>query len=440
MSTTTAREARTTRRAPAAAARARSCSTPPPPRAAAAGCTSSTSRWRTSRAAPARGDDADPGVAMRRADAAAHRADLAAALGGAAGSALDVGAAGVRLAGARGGHRRRSSSGPAPVPDFVGGRGAARRRGPPGRRRGAGAGRAGRPASGWWPLIVVRHRVTDPGGGRAHVPARAARTPTAAAPDDTRRIRTVTRDVLRLAHLHRMLRAAGLAPPESPGAGLGRGRRPRRRRRGVDRPGGARRARGGRSALETYDRRHADRLAVAEAARRRAPALAEPSRITECRRCPWWPTCEAELRAVDDVSLVVRGDAALRLRGRGVTTVRELAALDPAVGLARPAPGRPRGGRRRARGRRARARRSPSPAPGVATSRWCAVSAGPPWRAATSRWTSTWRASARTAPTCGARCSPAPTSGSSPATAVSSPGIRCPPATRAARSASSGRG
>ena len=82
-------------------------------------------------------------------------------------------------------------------------------------------------------------------------------------------------------------------------------------------------------------------MAVAEAARRRAPALAEPSRITECRRCPWWPTCEAELRAVDDVSLVVRGDAALRLRGRGVTTVRELAALDPAVGLPGPPPDDP---------------------------------------------------------------------------------------------------
>jgi predicted RecB family nuclease len=92
----------------------------------------------------------------------------------------------------------------------------------------------------------------------------------------------------------------------------------------------------GRSPLDTYDRRFADRLAVATAARSGASALAEPSRITECRRCPWWPVCEADLRRVDDVSLVVRGEDALRLRGRGVTTVRALAALDPRRGLPEP--------------------------------------------------------------------------------------------------------
>jgi hypothetical protein len=50
----------------------------------------------------------------------------------------------------------------------------------------------------------------------------------------------------------------------------------------------------------------------------------------ECRRCPWWPTCEAELQRADDVSLVVRGEAAVALREVGVRTVAELAACDPA--------------------------------------------------------------------------------------------------------------
>jgi predicted RecB family nuclease len=285
-------------------------------------------------------EDADPGVAMRRADATAHRAALAArwaqllgarwtAVPPASGSAARAAATLAVLAEA------------GPGVDVVGG---AELPAAEGRRGGAEVlvrAVPGDPASGWWPLIVVRHRVTDPGGGALTSPL-AQPHPQAAGPDETRRVRTVTRDVLRLAHLHRMLRAAGLAPPdaprEEPDAPVWGGLV------GLDAdavvwidlatPSGP----GGRSVLETYDRRHTDRLAVAEAARSRAPALAEPSRITECRRCPWWPTCEAALRAVDDVSLVVRGDAALRLRGQGITTVRELAAVDPAIGLPGPEP------------------------------------------------------------------------------------------------------
>jgi predicted RecB family nuclease len=288
---------------------------------------------------PPSGDDADPGVAMRRADAAAHRADMAARW------AELLGPHWTSVPPASGSRARAEAteallSGPAPVPDFVGGAELPAAEGRRGNVEVLVRAEPGDPSSGWWPLVVVRHRVTDPGGGALTSPLGRPH-PAAAAPDDTRRIRTVTRDVLRLAHLHRMLRAAELAPPENPGAPVWGGVV------GLDAdvvvwidlaaPSGS----GGRSALETYDGRHADRVAVAEAARRRAPALAEPSRITECRRCPWWPTCEAELRAVDDVSLVVRGDAALRLRGRGVTTVRELAALDPAVGLPGPPPDDP---------------------------------------------------------------------------------------------------
>ncbi|MDD7966263.1 TM0106 family RecB-like putative nuclease [Actinomycetospora lemnae] len=281
------------------------------------------------------GDDADPGVAMRRADAAAHRAVLAgrwAELLGSRWAAVPP----APTAAARVVATRELLADDERRPDVVGN---AELPAAEGRRGGAEAlvrAVPGDPASGWWPLIVVRHRVTDPGEGALTSPLGQPH-PEAATWDETRRVRTVTRDVLRLAHLHRMLRAAGLAPPEEPDAPVWGGVV------GMDADAvvwidladaGA----GGRSALETYDRRHGDRLAVAEAARSRGPALAEPSRITECRRCPWWPTCEAALRAVDDVSLVVRGDAALRLRGRGVTTVRELAALDPAAGLPGPEP------------------------------------------------------------------------------------------------------
>src|SRR5690606_41588205 len=86
---------------------------------------------------------------------------------------------------------------------------------------------------------------------------------------------------------------------------------------------------GGRNALQEYDERFADRLAVARAAARRGEALAKPSRILECKRCPWWPVCESELVRNRDVSLVVRGEDAVELRNVGMCTVDKLAALDP---------------------------------------------------------------------------------------------------------------
>jgi predicted RecB family nuclease len=61
----------------------------------------------------------------------------------------------------------------------------------------------------------------------------------------------------------------------------------------------------------------------------------------ECRRCPWWPTCEVELEREQDVSLVVRGDAATALRAAGVTSVARLAALDPAAEPPAPLAGAP---------------------------------------------------------------------------------------------------
>jgi predicted RecB family nuclease len=93
---------------------------------------------------------------------------------------------------------------------------------------------------------------------------------------------------------------------------------------------------GGRTAMAEYDVRFADRLAIARAAASEGPPLAQPSRVMECRSCPWWPTCGPALRASRDVSMVLHGEDATALRAVGVSTVDALAALDPAG--AAPAP------------------------------------------------------------------------------------------------------
>ncbi|TVT23121.1 TM0106 family RecB-like putative nuclease [Amycolatopsis acidiphila] len=192
-----------------------------------------------------------------------------------------------------------------------------------GHRRG-GAELLVRAEGGYLPLLVVRHRITDPGTG-AVTTAPTDLDPAHALVDEQRKVRSQARDQLRLAHLRRMLETLGLAAQRPLGGVIG-----------LDADVvlwhdlAAPTWPGGRSALAEYDSRFADRVAVARAAATGGPALAEPSRILECRTCPWWPTCEAELRAVRDVSLVVRGEDAVELRRAGVSTVDKLAALDPA--------------------------------------------------------------------------------------------------------------
>lgn len=174
------------------------------------------------------------------------------------------------------------------------------------------------------PVLVVRHRISDPGEG-ASTTALTDLDPRNARRDAARKIRSHPRDQLRLAHVHALLRAAGRAE-----AGRARG--------GVigldadvvvwhdlDAPTFP----GGISAREEYANRFGDRLAVATAAATGAEPLAVPSRILECKHCPWWPVCEQALTSSRDVSLVVRGDDAVELRHIGVSTVDALAALDP---------------------------------------------------------------------------------------------------------------
>jgi predicted RecB family nuclease len=287
----------------------------------------------------------DPALTQRRADAAEHRAQLGARLAAAAGSRwVAVPADGpdrvaaTAAAVAAGapvvwGAVLPDPGRPDPVRTDPAGRPGAAVRGA--RRRGGVELLVRRPGGGYVPVVVVRHRVSDPGGGALTTPLPEV-DPRSAAPDPARKPRSQPRDLLRLAHLHRMLDAAGWAPrPDDPARHLGGVI-------GMDadvvvwhdlRAGNWP---GGRSTLAEYDARFADRVAVATAALTGAPALARPSRITECRRCPWWPTCEAELAQEQDVSLVVRGDAATALRAAGVTTVARLAALDP--GAEPPAP------------------------------------------------------------------------------------------------------
>ncbi len=178
---------------------------------------------------------------------------------------------------------------------------------------------------GYLPVIVVRHKVTDPGSGARTSPL-AQPVPAAARNDPDRKVRPQSRDQLRLAHAVRLLQAAGfMAHGRATGGAIGleadvvvwhdldSATWP-----------------GGRTAMAEYDARFADRLAVALAAATEGTPLAQPSRITECRSCPWWPTCGPVLRASRDISMVLRGEDVVVLREAGVSTVDALAALDPA--------------------------------------------------------------------------------------------------------------
>ena len=249
---------------------------------------------------------------------------------------------------------------------------------------------------GYVPVIVVRHRITDPGGGAADGAPAGDRSAAGRPGPRTQAPHAGRATCCGWPTCTGCWSAAGWAP--APGEPFGR-------HGGVigldadvvvwhDLAGGN--WPGEHSTLAEYDARFADRVAVATAAATGAPALARPSRIMECRRCPWWPTCEAELEREEDVSLVVRGDAATALRAAGSPPWR---------------------GWRRWTAPPSRRSRSPgSPFPDlVALARaWqrglAVVRRVPRCRCCgrTSRWTSTWRASASPAPTCGARCSPTP--------------------------------
>ncbi|MFT4087177.1 MAG: TM0106 family RecB-like putative nuclease [Gordonia sp. (in: high G+C Gram-positive bacteria)] len=173
-----------------------------------------------------------------------------------------------------------------------------------------------RSGDGYVPVIIVNHRVTTP--------AKAARDPEVPpalltsplwgwlpAPDGRRTSRSNRRDALRLTHLTAMLRELGLsaaADPDELLAGV----------IGSDadcivalRIG---------PLLEEYDDTLARRRAIADG---RIETV--PSKVSECRSCLWWPSCEADLTDRRDVSLVVGGSGLGVLQLHGIDTVDQLA-------------------------------------------------------------------------------------------------------------------
>ncbi|WP_051461607.1 TM0106 family RecB-like putative nuclease [Tomitella biformata] len=168
---------------------------------------------------------------------------------------------------------------------------------------------------GYIPVLVVNHKVTDPGSG--------AVTSTvdkwAPAVDERRKVRSQARDQVRLAHLTRMLENLGMATPAQVGGTIG-----------YDADCMLTYELGGENGiLASYDGRWADRQGVAQGLIETVPA-----RISECSTCPWWADlgpvrgCSEVLREMRDVSLVVRGEQAVRLREMGIGTIDQLAAWD----------------------------------------------------------------------------------------------------------------
>jgi predicted RecB family nuclease len=89
------------------------------------------------------------------------------------------------------------------------------------------------------------------------------------------------------------------------------------------------------SALEMYDEKFSEAHAVAEqAAKRRedvsVEAITRPEWKSECKTCVWREHCNDRLVDVDDTTLLagLTVDAARKLRGRGISTVADLARLD----------------------------------------------------------------------------------------------------------------
>ncbi len=178
------------------------------------------------------------------------------------------------------------------------------------------------PGGGYAPVLVVNHKVVDPRRGgsvsRAVVTRLLDWEPT---PDPMLRLRRHPVDLDRLAHAWRLLDVLGYAVARPVGAVLGLG-------------SGRAVVHDLESPLAVSDRNHSTRLAVVT-----GDVGTVPSRVGECRTCPWWQGwgsgdlsvrgCRDRLVDEDDVSLVVGGGQVGPLREVGVRTVAQLAAAGP---------------------------------------------------------------------------------------------------------------
>lgn len=195
---------------------------------------------------------------------------------------------------------------------------------------------------GYLPVLIRGHRTLDSGAGALVSDPADPLTRTVSA---TVKMRPHPEDALVLAHFHRLLEELGLASLSAIGGVLGSGNtfggqhldRIVWHRLDVwdnNRGGDA-----GGSVLSDYDLRFADRHRVALAAATGEPALAGPSQVGECRRCPWAALCLEEMTAARDVSLVAPGADGFLLKEAGLDTIDDLANADPQLLAALPLTG-----------------------------------------------------------------------------------------------------
>ncbi|MGL4305249.1 MAG: TM0106 family RecB-like putative nuclease [Mycobacteriaceae bacterium] len=160
--------------------------------------------------------------------------------------------------------------------------------------------------TGYSPVIVVNHKVTDVGAGACISDLRLWNPHIS----EHHKVRSQPRDYLRLAHLTRMLQDCGFASESGLGGAIGFA-------------ADCVVIHDIATMLDGYDEHFKDRMAVAK-----GEISSAPSKIGECKTCPWWSQCKADLIEVDDVSLVVSGAKADTLRQAGINTVHELALWD----------------------------------------------------------------------------------------------------------------
>jgi predicted RecB family nuclease len=206
-----------------------------------------------------------------------------------------------------------------------------------------------RDGTGYHPADVKAHHVLDPKGNDGAVSSLRAPAHADAYLLDAEGVRYRERDLIQLAHYWRMLEACGMRAAHPWGAILGNDRpddpllawfdltEPRFRT--FSRTHGS----ADRSALERYDHEHEFRVRVARRAQQRRGDEDDPEPLVvpighdECRTCRWAPVCVDTLPATD-ASRELRGKLGVReylaLRGRGVSTVDELADIDTAALLA----------------------------------------------------------------------------------------------------------
>lgn len=160
------------------------------------------------------------------------------------------------------------------------------------------------PAGGYLPVLVVNHKVVDPGAGAlvSDLDRFAPRV------DAELKPRPHLRDQLVLMQARLILAAHGLDAASGYGAVIGFDGSRMIVHRAAD-------------VAAEYHRRFDERMQIATGRRITAAA-----RISECRSCPWWSECERVLGERHDISLVAPGGRGEMLRAAGIGTIDQLAA------------------------------------------------------------------------------------------------------------------